>query len=149
MAEERVTFRTDTLARCPEEQQGGEHEHEAEQGEDGPGAQAEPVGHDAEIGEEDELVLRDNLVDGLCACQLEVEEDVLIAGVELQGTLEPEDAVGYVVGAIIGAAQVVANVGREVLLCQLAIELDRRGIVGTGIGAVGLGLHHRQAVGCL
>ena len=90
------------------------------------------------IGEQNEFVLRNNLVDGFCACHFEVEEHFFVAGAELQGTFEPKDAVGNVVGAIVSTAQVVADIGGEILLCELAVELDGRFVVGTGVSAVRL-----------
>ena len=92
-------------------------------------------------------MLRDYLVDGLGTRQLEIEQDILVAGIELQGTFEPKDAMGNIVDAIVGTAKVVADIGSQVLLCQLSVEFDSCLIIGTSVCAVGLCLHLRRSDG--
>ena len=131
----------------PENEQANEHEREGEQADSCPDAQTEPVRHPMKIGEQNELMLRDNLIDGLCTRHFEVEEHFLVAWILLQGTLEPKDAVGNIVDAIVGAAQVVADIGGGILLCQLAIKFDSCLVICFRISTIGQSLRFRKARG--
>ena len=97
-------------------------QHQYQGKDDGQDARLGPVVDTGEVdqrlvpGDEEHLADRSDLIDGLAASKLQVEVDVLVAGRQQMGTFVSQDSLGDVVGAIIGIAEVVVDLGRNTVL---------------------------------
>ena len=119
-------------------------QHEQQRHDDGDNASLRPVIYTREVDQrlipsnKEHFAYRGNLVDGLAACKLEIEVDVLISRREQTGTLIVEHRLGNIVCTIVGIAEIVVNLGRGTILEQLFVVADSLLVVALLVFGIGI-----------